>query len=229
MPRRTLLTREFNNTSEMNMNNSLAGVLGDGDEESEGHKGAGKREWIRGKEKRGERIVIVAEVRQSSENVTSRGIYMEIPHAFGETCFSPRLVSSRGGGRRGFRIAYINTTPRTNYARPRWLRFSGNYSPVPLRRSSSFPSPPSFSTARLLLLVLGVLLLFLQPFRSQYLFCLDRSTRSLTHSGSRYIARDRPDTSGSGGGGGIPEFGSSGEQCAFNIQHLRPTSLARIV
>lgn len=31
------------------------------------------------------------EVRQSSESVTSRDIYMEIPHAFGETCFSSRL------------------------------------------------------------------------------------------------------------------------------------------
>lgn len=146
------------------------------------------------------------EVRQSSESVTSRDIYMEIPHAFGETCFSLRPVSrfGRERRRRGFRTAYINTAPRTNYARPRWLRFSGNYSPVPLRRSSSFLSS-SFSATRLTFS--SSLSSSCSPFRSQYLFCLDRSIQSLTHSGSRYTAKDRLDTLTDAGG--VSEFGSS--------------------
>jgi len=73
----TLLTHQFNNAaSEANMNNSLV------EEKGEGITGERGREWI----------VIVPEVRQSSESVTTRGIYMEIPYAFGETCFSSRLV-----------------------------------------------------------------------------------------------------------------------------------------
>lgn len=59
------------------------------------------------------------EVRQSSESVTSRNIYMEIPHAFGETCFSLRLVSrfGRERRRRGFGTAYINTHGPSNQLR----------------------------------------------------------------------------------------------------------------
>lgn len=59
------------------------------------------------------------EVRQSSESVTSRDIYMEIPHAFGETCFSLRPVSRFGKERRrrGFRTAYINTHGPSNQLR----------------------------------------------------------------------------------------------------------------
>lgn len=98
MLRGTLLTRQFNNAaSEVNMNNSLARAEG-GNGGERLRQGEG---WI----------VIVPEVRQSSESVTSRGIYMEIPYAFGETCFSPRLVSFSFRETRPHGVACIKANP----------------------------------------------------------------------------------------------------------------------
>lgn len=144
------------------MNNSLVGK-----------GGGGGGEWI----------VIVPEVRQSSESVTSRGIYMEIPYAFGETCFSPRLVS----------FSFRETQPHgcVHKVRP--------FEPI-TRDLVGFASreiTPLYLYAAFFILVFLSLLLPLHPFRSQYLFCLDRSTRSvIPHFDSRYIITgDRSDTS----------------------------------
>lgn len=148
------------------------------------------------------------EVRQSSESVTSRDIYMEIPHAFGETCFSLRPVSrfGRERRRRGFRTAYINTHGPSNQLRETSLASL-------LRKLLPRTFAAFFFISLFLLLSHPPHLLILSlssscsPFRSQYLFCLDRSTQSLTHSGSRYTAKDRLDTLTDAGG--VSEFGSS--------------------
>lgn len=142
------------------MNNSLAGRGGGG--------------WI----------VIVPEVRQSSESVTSRGIYMEIPYAFGETCFSPRLVS----------FSFRETQPHGCVYKVR------PFEPI-TRDLVGFASreitPLYLYAAFFFTLVFLSLLLPSHPFRSQYLFCLDRSTRSvIPHFESRYIITgDRSDIS----------------------------------
>lgn len=80
---------------------------------------------------------------------------------------------------------YKGPTLRTNYARPRWLRFSGNYTLVPYAAFFFIPSlyPFTFPTPAC------------GPFRSQYLFCLDRSSL-IPHSDSRYtVTGDHFDTS----------------------------------
>lgn len=169
MLRGTLLTRQFNNTaSEANMNNSLAGAKG-------GRGGGRGGKWHRG----GDWIVIVPEVRQSSESVTSRGIYMEIPYAFGETCLSPRLVSFPFPFRetRACTAAYIKGDPSNQLRETSLASFLGKLHPRTLRRGvllhSRLSIPFAFLTLRS------------GPFRSRYLFCLDRSPRSLIpHSDS---------------------------------------------
>lgn len=154
MLRETLLTRQFNNAaSEAEYELFIS------------RGGRGRRSNREG----GEWIVIVPEVRQSSESVTSRGIYMEIPYAFGETCFSPRLVS--------FSFQETQLHGYIYKGRP--------FEPI-TRDLVGFASreiTPSRTLRGVLLhFHLSIPLLsstLCSPFRSQYLFCLDRSTRSL--------------------------------------------------
>lgn len=118
---------------------------------------------------------------KAKQRYVARGIYMEIPYAFGKTCFSSRLVSSCLVSFREMRLhgyVYINTGPSNQLRETSLASFLRKLHPLPyLCDVLHFPlssSPPS----------------------SLSIFVPSRSinSRSLTHSGSRYTARDHSAT-----------------------------------
>lgn len=107
---------------------------------------------------------------------------MEIPYAFGETCFSPRLVSF------SFRETQLHgcvykVRPFEPITRNLVGFASRKIIHLPVPYAAFFPSFYPFAPC--------------SPFHSQYLFCPDRSTRSLIpHFDSRYtVTGDRSDIS----------------------------------
>lgn len=147
-----------------------------------------------------------SEVRQSSESVTSPAFTWKFRTHLAKRAF--RLVPPRfggGGGLKGktrlrdrvYKHDPSNQLRETSLASLLRKLLSRTFAAfffisllleLPVRPLPPPPFPPLRS-----------------PFRPQYLFCLDRSTRSLTHSGSCYTARDRPDTLELAG---ASEFGS---------------------